>query len=83
VLYTASGCYSIGENISLGSGNKGDVRYTMSGWLHSDGHRESLLNPGFRHVGFGVVRGEYEAILDGALRRSLLTTYVAGLHCSG
>jgi len=60
VLYTASGCYSIGENISLGSGNKGDVRYTMSGWLHSDGHRQSLLNPGFRHVGVGVVRGWYK-----------------------
>lgn len=36
------------------------MRYTMSGWLHSDGHRQSLLNPGFRHVGFGVVRGSYK-----------------------
>jgi len=59
-LYTASGCYSIAENISLGSRYRGNVRHTMSGWLHSDGHRAGLLNPGFRHVGVGVVRGRYK-----------------------
>lgn len=59
LLYTASGCYSLGENISLGSSYKGDVRYAMSGWLHSDGHRQSLLDPRFSDIGIGVVRGNY------------------------
>lgn len=45
--------------MSMGSGYKGDVRYTISGWLHSDDHRHSLLGSRFNHAGIGVVRGRY------------------------
>ena len=43
----------VGENIAMGS------RGTTAGelhvaWMHSDGHRENILQPGFTSVGVGA-----------------------------
>ena len=43
----------VGENIAAGSG--GTLDGTLhNAWMHSDGHRENILAPGFSRVGVGV-----------------------------
>jgi len=32
--------------------------YAIQGWMNSEGHRNNLLNPGFREVGLGYYRSE-------------------------
>jgi uncharacterized protein YkwD len=59
-------CYSaIGENVAWGSGRPAayapSVRSIMSGWLHSDPHRRSLLGQTsvsrlFTQIGVGLAR---------------------------
>jgi uncharacterized protein YkwD len=53
----AAGCYGAGENIAWGSGPLGTVRATVRSWLHSDGHRENLLNPRFHDHGVALRTG--------------------------
>jgi uncharacterized protein YkwD len=45
--------FEIGENIAWGTGSFGTPRETMNGWLHSDAHRENLLNASYRELGVG------------------------------
>ena len=47
---------SAGENIAA---NYIDAPAVMEGWLNSKGHRESLLNKDFTHIGVGVHRKYY------------------------
>lgn len=54
-----------GENIWTGRGN--DPRQVrklaekiMDGWLKSAGHRENILNPGYTHLGVGVMAKNQE-----------------------
>lgn len=45
-----------GENIAA---NYPDALATVIGWLNSEGHRESLLNEEFTHIGIGVFKMYY------------------------
>jgi uncharacterized protein YkwD len=56
----ARGAFGIAENLAFGSGDAGSPRSMMSAWLHSDGHRQALLDGDYRVAGFAVVRGRYE-----------------------
>ncbi len=43
----------VGENIAAGT--SGTLAGSLhNAWMHSDGHRQNILNPGFTHVGVGV-----------------------------
>ena len=56
--YLPCGCsWSAGENIAYGRGHKGSPRVIAKRWMQSSAHRQTLLNPGFRHVGVGFHRG--------------------------
>ena len=54
-----------GENNNRVSGSyggepgKGELREAFESWMESPGHRENLLNPAFREVGFGLETGSY------------------------
>jgi uncharacterized protein YkwD len=50
--------YRIGENIAWGTGSFGTPRQTMSGWLHSTGHRENILTAAFAELGIGYLPGQ-------------------------
>ena len=56
----AKGCWGAGENIAWGSGRLGSARSIMSAWLHSDGHRNNVLGSRYRHLGVGLVQGDYQ-----------------------
>lgn len=43
-----------GENVAAGQANCESV---LAGWLASASHRANILNPAFRHVGFGMAFG--------------------------
>ena len=45
------------ENIAWGTGAKATPRSIMDGWLKSKDHRENILEPELRDVGFGIVFG--------------------------
>jgi uncharacterized protein YkwD len=47
--------YAVGENIAWGTGSFGTPRQTMSGWLHSTGHRENILRVDYRELGIGYL----------------------------
>ena len=55
-----TGSYGVGENIALGSGELGTARATMRAWLHSSGHRHTLLTARYDDLGIGMVRGTYQ-----------------------
>lgn len=54
-----------GENNNRVSGiyggepNADELRAAFKGWMESPDHRENLLNPAFREVGFGIETGSY------------------------
>jgi len=50
--------YQIGENIAWGTGSFGTPRQTMSGWLHSTGHRENILTAAYAELGVGYLPGQ-------------------------
>jgi uncharacterized protein YkwD len=48
----------IGENLALG-GFRDDIAL-VEAWMNSPGHRENILNSGFREIGVATIKGEYE-----------------------
>ncbi len=54
-----------GENNNRVSGDfegepgRNDLREALDSWMESPGHRENILNPAFREVGFGLSTGQY------------------------
>jgi len=46
---------SAGENIALNS----SVEKAHAALMNSEGHRNNILNPGFTHIGIGIVDGRY------------------------
>jgi uncharacterized protein YkwD len=54
----------LGENLAWGTGGLATPGAIMQAWMNSPGHRENILNPGFREVGVGVVAGN-PAAADG------------------
>lgn len=51
-LLDASGFTRVGENIAVGQPTAQDV---MTAWMGSSGHRANILDPGYTHLGVGVV----------------------------
>lgn len=45
---------SIGENIAWLSGFADPVKRVVEGWMKSTGHRENILDPGYRESGIGL-----------------------------
>ena len=74
--YLRSGCWRAGENIAWGSGSYGTVRSVFSAWMHSPGHRDNILSPGFEHFGVGLDIGG----LDG-YRNAHVWVQHFGDHC--
>lgn len=54
-----------------GEPGRKELREAVQSWMDSPGHRENLLNPAFREVGFGITTGRY------APERGTTTMYVA------
>jgi uncharacterized protein YkwD len=54
----------LGENLAWGTGGLATPGAIMQAWMNSPGHRENILNPGFREIGVGVVPGN-PAAADG------------------
>jgi uncharacterized protein YkwD len=50
--------YRIGENIAWGTGHFATPRDTMNAWLHSAGHRQNILTPGYAELGVGYLPNE-------------------------
>lgn len=48
----------IGENLALGGFE--DDAALMNAWMSSAGHRENILNSGFREIGVATIKGKYE-----------------------
>jgi len=46
---------ALGENIAWVEGYPNEARQLHTGWMHSDGHRSNMLQPGFDSVGIAVV----------------------------
>jgi uncharacterized protein YkwD len=53
--------YSAGENIGVGSDPLATPREMVDAWMHSSHHRRNILDPKFRDIGVGVVRGMPDA----------------------
>ncbi|HYH59551.1 MAG TPA: CAP domain-containing protein [Thermoleophilaceae bacterium] len=49
--------WTLGENIAWGSYGLATPKSIVRSWMHSPGHRANILNPRFREIGIGVVRG--------------------------
>jgi uncharacterized protein YkwD len=46
---------ALGENIAWVEGYPSEAMQLHTGWMHSDGHRSNMLQPGFDSVGIAVV----------------------------
>lgn len=52
------GYISSGENLAMG--NFANDQELLEAWMASPGHRENILQKGFREIGVAVLSGEYE-----------------------
>ena len=52
--------WTLGENLAWGSYQLATPKSIVRSWMHSPGHRANILNPRFREIGVGVVRGAPE-----------------------
>jgi uncharacterized protein YkwD len=60
--------FQIGENIAWGTGTLGTPLSIMAAWLHSAGHRENILTPGFKELGVGYLANQaFQGYLGAAL----------------
>jgi uncharacterized protein YkwD len=46
---------ALGENIAWAEGYPNEAMQLHTGWMHSEGHRSNMLQPGFDSVGIAVV----------------------------
>lgn len=49
--------WRLGENLAWGAGGASTPAQIVNAWMHSPGHRANILNPAFREIGIGIVRG--------------------------
>ena len=49
--------WTLGENLAWGSYQLATPKAIVRSWLQSPGHKANVLNPRFREIGIGVVRG--------------------------
>jgi uncharacterized protein YkwD len=53
----STGEWTVGENLAWGTGDLATPKEIVSAWMHSTGHRENILRPAFKQIGFGVAVG--------------------------
>jgi len=58
--------WTLGENLAWGSYQLATPKSIVRSWMRSPGHRANILNPRFREIGIGVVRGAPEPGTDSA-----------------
>ncbi len=51
------GAWTVGENLAWGTGSLATPKSIVSAWMKSSGHRENILRPEYKEIGFGVVTG--------------------------
>ncbi len=51
------GAWTVGENLAWGTGSLATPKEIVKAWMNSTGHRENILRPTFKEIGFGVVVG--------------------------
>jgi len=49
--YLPSASWGVGENVAWNFSSPSSV---MNAWMNSSGHRANILNPSFKHIGFGL-----------------------------
>lgn len=49
--------WTIGENLAWGTGALGTPKAIMNAWMNSKGHRDNIMHPAYRDIGFGIVAG--------------------------
>ncbi|MEA2661472.1 MAG: hypothetical protein QOH08_1044 [Chloroflexota bacterium] len=74
------GVWTVGENLAWGTGALATPKEIVSAWMHSQGHRENILRPQFKEIGFGVVVGNPRST-DGA--GATYTTTFGGITAAG
>ncbi len=52
-----TGAWTVGENLAWGTGVLATPKEIVQAWMKSTGHRENILRPAFKEIGFGVVVG--------------------------
>ena len=53
--------WTVGENLAWGTGTLATPQNIFTAWMNSQGHRENILRPEFREIGFGIVIGNPRA----------------------
>ncbi len=60
--------WAYGENIAFGEGRLGSPAEIIDSLMHSPRHREKILDPDYREVGIGFLRGTHrDRRVDGGL----------------
>ena len=72
--YLAKDGRTWGENIAWGSGELGSPRSIVRSWMHSEGHRQNILNREYEHIGVGVVWGSPQSGQTGGFPAATYTT---------
>jgi uncharacterized protein YkwD len=57
--------WTVGENLAWGTGILATPKSIVAAWMASQGHKENILRPEFREIGFGIVLGNPRST-DGA-----------------
>jgi uncharacterized protein YkwD len=73
--YLDADCWTVGENIAVGTGADGTPRSIFEAWLGSEEHRHNILGP-YRDLGVGLRVGRL-----GDLRRAHVWTQHFGAVC--
>lgn len=60
------GVWIVGENLAWGSGSLATPKEIVAAWMKSSGHRENILRPDFKEIGFGIVTGNPRSRSGGA-----------------
>ncbi|MEA2125302.1 MAG: hypothetical protein QOI80_2084 [Solirubrobacteraceae bacterium] len=71
------GTWTVGENLAWGTGTLATPKGIVAAWMKSQGHRENVLRPAFKEIGFGVIIGNPRST-DGA--GATYTTTFGGVH---
>jgi uncharacterized protein YkwD len=53
----SSGTWTVGENLAWGTGTLATPKEIVAAWMQSQGHKENILRPEFKEIGFGVISG--------------------------
>lgn len=56
--------WTVGENLAWGTGALATPKAIVNAWMNSKGHRDNILKPSYRDIGFGTVAGN-PAAADG------------------